>query len=263
MSLYIDMKMTRPVKFSGVTLNLDCNSWTLWQSCNVVNPGKTFHWLTINCVQSSVFWWTFEQRQLVFPHRIWMLVSDSPFQDMTQNLKIRKPSRARDWWLLHHWPKMIVSMKSLIVRLSTFQICQTSVSWWDPFLYFGLNVNFLRNSSPWIQMLPMLKTKTFPKKKKFVAVLHCISWRLVQHLSHSIIHPVQEWSRPKRKVWFCDGVRVHITVINNKSFRVLSEQSEWLFINRSPCSQMLLIARAQRYLTFISGFPRVLWCSRR
>ena len=43
MSLNIDMKITRPVDFSGVTLNLDRNSWTLWQSCNVVNPGKIFH----------------------------------------------------------------------------------------------------------------------------------------------------------------------------------------------------------------------------
>ena len=43
MSLNIDMKMIRPVNFSGVTLNLDMNSWTLLQSCNVVNPGKMFH----------------------------------------------------------------------------------------------------------------------------------------------------------------------------------------------------------------------------
>ena len=43
MSLNIDMKITRPVNFSGVTLNLGSNSWTLWQSCDVVNPGKIFH----------------------------------------------------------------------------------------------------------------------------------------------------------------------------------------------------------------------------
>ena len=43
MSLNIDMKMIRPVRFSGSTLNLDSNSWTLWLSCNVVNPGKMFH----------------------------------------------------------------------------------------------------------------------------------------------------------------------------------------------------------------------------
>ena len=43
MWLNIDMKMIRPVKSSGSTLNLDSNSWTLLQSCNVVNPGKIFH----------------------------------------------------------------------------------------------------------------------------------------------------------------------------------------------------------------------------
>ena len=43
MSLNINMKIIRPVNFSGVTLDLDSNSWNLWQSCNVVNPGKIFH----------------------------------------------------------------------------------------------------------------------------------------------------------------------------------------------------------------------------
>ena len=40
MSLNIDMKMIRPVKSSGSVLTFDKNSWTLLQSCNVVNPGK-------------------------------------------------------------------------------------------------------------------------------------------------------------------------------------------------------------------------------
>ena len=43
MSLNIDMKIIRPVKFSCCTLNLDSNSWTSRTSCNVVNPGKIFH----------------------------------------------------------------------------------------------------------------------------------------------------------------------------------------------------------------------------
>ena len=43
MSLNIDMKMIRPVNFSVVTNNIDSNSWTLWQSCNVVSPGEMFH----------------------------------------------------------------------------------------------------------------------------------------------------------------------------------------------------------------------------
>ena len=68
----------------------------------------------------------------VVPTQYLILGTDSPFQDITQNLTIRKTLQARDWWLLHHWPKIIVSMKSLpnqleslqkshlIVRLSTF-----------------------------------------------------------------------------------------------------------------------------------------------
>ena len=43
MSLNIDMKTIRLVNFFGFSLFLDKNSWTLWQSCNVVNPGKIFH----------------------------------------------------------------------------------------------------------------------------------------------------------------------------------------------------------------------------
>ena len=43
MSLNIDMKVIRPVDYSGCLLIFDMNSWTLLQSCNVVNPGKIFH----------------------------------------------------------------------------------------------------------------------------------------------------------------------------------------------------------------------------
>ena len=43
MSLNIDMKMIRPVNSSGTVLIFDRNSWTLLQSCNVVNAGKIFH----------------------------------------------------------------------------------------------------------------------------------------------------------------------------------------------------------------------------
>ena len=42
MSLNIDMKMIRPVHSDG-SLFLDMNSWTLLQSCNVVNSEKIFH----------------------------------------------------------------------------------------------------------------------------------------------------------------------------------------------------------------------------
>ena len=56
------------------------------------------------CVQSSVLRWTLEPTQSFFPSRVWCLGCDSSFQSTIQNLKTRKPSRARDWWLLHHPP---------------------------------------------------------------------------------------------------------------------------------------------------------------
>ena len=126
------------------------------------NSPLEFHRLTINCVQSSVWWWNSWTKSTCPPRQYWMLGSDSPFQDITQS--------EIDWWLLHHWPKINVSMKNLpswfeslqkshlIIRLSTFQICQTPVSKWDCSLCFWWNVNFLSISFTWIQMLPMLKT---------------------------------------------------------------------------------------------------------
>ena len=78
MSLNIDMKMIRPLNFSGATLNLDSNSWTMWLSSKCGESWEDvpleFHWLTINSVQSSVFWWTFEPLQSVFPNSIWFWV---------------------------------------------------------------------------------------------------------------------------------------------------------------------------------------------
>ena len=43
MSLNIDIKRILPVQVSGVSHKLLSRSVTLPQSCNVVNPGKTFH----------------------------------------------------------------------------------------------------------------------------------------------------------------------------------------------------------------------------
>ena len=42
MSLNIDMEIIRPLNSDGSLIS-DMNSWTLLQSCNVVNPWKIFH----------------------------------------------------------------------------------------------------------------------------------------------------------------------------------------------------------------------------
>ena len=77
MSLNIDMKIILPVKFSGVSFNLNSNSWTSWLSCNVLNPGKIFHPLEfhplrINSVQVSVLRCSFEPLQSLFPCSVWL-----------------------------------------------------------------------------------------------------------------------------------------------------------------------------------------------
>ena len=120
--------------------------------------------------------------------------------------------------------------------------------------------------------------------------MHCIFWRLVQYLSQSVSHPVQEWPWLYRNVRFCGGVIFRIIVINDKLVCVLGERLSthgfprscsqlftrfpllrrplvvnvpfWIAHHKSPCSWLLLIKRAQRYLTFKSCFPRAFWCSR-
>ena len=97
MSLNIDMKMIRPVKFSGVTLNLDSNSWTLWQSCHVVNPGKRFHSNSIGSpsILSRVL---YSDELLNHVNLSSHAIFDcrSSFQSIIQNLRVRRLSCARD-----------------------------------------------------------------------------------------------------------------------------------------------------------------------
>ena len=175
MSLNIDMKIIRPVKFSGVSPNLDSKSWSLWLSCNVVQPGKIFplefNWLTINSVQVSVFWWTFRTTPIFLPMQCLIECSRSSYQDTIQNLKRRRFLCVEDWWFVHHHLKINVPMKSFpnqlfsllrahLVRTPTSQICRTFVSLWD-LLYSWWNADCLSDSFPWVTLIPMLQTWTF------------------------------------------------------------------------------------------------------
>ena len=184
----IDMKIILPVKFSGVSSNLNSKSLTSWLSCNVLNPWEIFHSNSIgspSILSKFLYSWDVLNHPNLCSHAAFNWCSRLSYQSITQNLKIRKPSRARDWWLLHHQTKINASMKNLpsefyslhkshlIVQLSTFQICQISVSLWDPFLYFWWNVNFLSNSFPWIQKLVMSKTNILHIKE--CLLLSCVA----------------------------------------------------------------------------------------
>ena len=98
MSLNIDMKIIRPLNCDGSPI-LVMNSWTLLMSCNVVNSGKIFHSNSIGSpsIVSKVLYCDELLTQLNFlPMHNLMLGSDSPFPDITQNLRIHKPLHARD-----------------------------------------------------------------------------------------------------------------------------------------------------------------------
>ena len=60
-----------------------------------------FHWLAVNSVQVSVFLRCFEPLQSLFPYNVWLGVLVYLTQKI-QNMEIRRPSCAEDWWLVHH-----------------------------------------------------------------------------------------------------------------------------------------------------------------
>ena len=147
-----------------VTLGFCCSS------CNEVNPGKIFplkfHWLTINFVHSFVFWWTFELTLISLPMQYLTVGSRSPFQGIIQNPRIRRPLCARDWWLLHHQPKMNIfheECSQLIVLIPWISTDCSVMNFSDMSnIYFIVRSSvFLMwmqeclSNSPWIQMLAM------------------------------------------------------------------------------------------------------------
>ena len=112
MSSNIDMKIIHPVKSCGCMLIFDKNSWTLLQSCNVVNPEKNFQLTHRQVCPKLCIVMNYWNASTCLPRQYLIVGSRSSFQGTTQNQKRHTPSRARDWWLLHHQSKMNVSMKN-------------------------------------------------------------------------------------------------------------------------------------------------------
>ena len=132
-----------------------------------------------------------------------------------------------------------------------------------------------------------------PKSQNAVHCLLLHPLRIGFVFSHQIIHPVQEWSWSQRQFWFCFIVTIHLFVSINESVRVLCVHNGshrsiihqfirfsllrrqsfinipfwvawWVSAyNGSLRSIVLLSLQTQRRLTFVSGFPRTFWCSRR
>ena len=79
----------------------------------------------------------------------------------------------------------------LIVPKSTFQISRRSVFKWDLLLYFWWNSKCLSILSHEYRRFQCRRYKHSPNRRTFVDVLHWIFWKMVQHLSQSIIHTVK------------------------------------------------------------------------
>ena len=89
----------RPVKFSGVTLNLNSKLLTSSLSCNVVNPGKIFHSNTIGSpsILSKVLYCGERLNHVnLSSHEVFDCGFSFTFQGIIQNLKRRRPLCARD-----------------------------------------------------------------------------------------------------------------------------------------------------------------------
>ena len=287
MSLNIDMKMIRPLNSDGSLIS-DVNSWTLLQSSNVVNPGKystripsAHHQLCpkFYIVMNS---WT---NSIVLPKQNLMLGSDSSFQGKPQNLKIREPSRARDWWLLQHY-QMTVSWKIFPVNWSH----SIKLIWLSDYQLFRYVEHLFH-----CEIVPCI----FDGMQNFWVILsheyrcfHC--WR---H-EHSPISfackndrdfnersdSVRCWNPYHRHQWqtclcaecsngwlfthtsprSCFQHFIRISLLRRPLHVSIPFWEVWWRSahHRSLRSWLLLIPRAQRYVTFISGCPRDFWCNR-
>ena len=195
MSLNIDMKTIRPRNCVGSTI-LFMNSWTLSTNCkSALRQLCPKFCNVVNLWTNSIF----------LPKQYLMLGSDSPFQDITQNLKIQKTLHSIDWWLLHHWPKMIVSMENSPNWFETLQKISHDCS--NINCSSMSNICFIVRSFPVFLMECKFSEKFFPMNTDASIVedtnIHQIVERLsmsfvasfedCSNISQSIIHPVQEW----------------------------------------------------------------------
>ena len=164
MSLNIDMKMIRPWNSSGGPLTFDRELLDFLTELQRIESWENipleFHWLTINCIQSAVLWWTLEPTQLFFPNSIWFWVLVHLSKTLCRIRAYVDFCALKTADLVHHLSKTNTSMKSLpsnleslhrshlIVRIPISQICRTSVPLWDLLYFFWWNATCLSNSSP-------------------------------------------------------------------------------------------------------------------
>ena len=144
-----------------------------------------------------------------------------------------------------------------------FQACRTSVSKWDYSLYFWWNVIFLSNSFPWIQMLPMLKTCTFPILKNVCCslALHLLKIGPISFaLDHSLCARMTVTWTKGVILWRC------LSPYHRHQWQICL-CAEWTkrLVVHSQVSPLLVAAHSTSSEAFdihIWCFPRAFWCNR-
>ena len=104
MSLKIDRKTIRPVKFSGVSPNLNSNCLTSWLSRNVLNPGKIFHSNSMSS-PSILSKFLYSGELLNHPH----LSSHAPFDWRFSFIFPRHSTEYENTWTFVRWRLMTCS----------------------------------------------------------------------------------------------------------------------------------------------------------
>ena len=150
-----------------------------------------------------------------------MLGSDSLFQDITQNPKIHKPLHAIDWWLLHHWPEIIVSMENLPHWFETLQKSHLIV----PTINFSdmSNICVKVRSFPVCLMECKFSEKFVPKNTDASNVEYMLIPQIKECLSLSCIASFEDWSNIFRTRSF--------TLCNND--RDSNERSDSVMVSES------------------------------
>ena len=173
--------------------------WWILGRCSTRIPLAHHQFCPKLCILVN-FWTT----SICLPMQYLILGSRSSFQGTTQNLKTRKLSRARDWWLLHHQSKINVSMRNLPISIHSINL----IWLWDYQLFrnvehlFHCEIFCIFDGMPIVWVIlhheyrcsQCWRHKHSPYHRMFVAVFCCIFWGLFLPLLHLIIHPAQEWS---------------------------------------------------------------------
>ena len=138
MSLNIDMKIIRPWKCSG------SESWEKYIHSNSIGSPS----IVSEALYSGE------------------LLNQLNFSSQTQNLKIRKPLHAIDWWRLHHCPTINCSdMSNICFKVRSFPVflMECKLCEW----FFPMNTD-----------ASTLKTQTFPRLKN---VCCCLALHLLKN----------------------------------------------------------------------------------